>query len=304
MSSVCSIRISKFSPKRIRGSQKESYIEEIQPNSRAKWTFKTGGGVTSSPTVADRTVYVGSYDDHLYAVDANRGTEQWCFETDSIVDSSPAVAGGKVFVGGDDNRLYAIDVDTGTQKWTFQTGGKVMSPTAADGTVYVGAGDYLYALDTKTGSLQWRVGLYRRVLSSPLVVEGTVYAGSQGNRLSAINVEGTASSSGSRVLLGTLNHHDTHLQIDPAEIEIFEADLTDVGNTHEFSENADGQESTEVNGESSVGTSLCPECGAEIPETVAQFCIQCGTDLSCCPGCGSDISDPDAKFCSQCGMQL
>ena len=33
------------------------------------WEFKTGGGVTSSPAIgSDGTVYVGSYDNKLYAM--------------------------------------------------------------------------------------------------------------------------------------------------------------------------------------------------------------------------------------------
>ena len=31
------------------------------------WKFKTGGGVYSSPAVANGTVYIGSYDGNLYA---------------------------------------------------------------------------------------------------------------------------------------------------------------------------------------------------------------------------------------------
>jgi outer membrane protein assembly factor BamB len=64
--------------------------------------------VRSSPAVAGGTVYVGSFDDHLYAIDAETGQEQWRFETDEWVRSSPAVAGGTVYVGSFDGHLYAL----------------------------------------------------------------------------------------------------------------------------------------------------------------------------------------------------
>lgn len=42
-------------------------------------------------TQVSGTVYVGSEDNNLYAVDASDGTEQWAFETGDDVDSSPTV---------------------------------------------------------------------------------------------------------------------------------------------------------------------------------------------------------------------
>ncbi|WP_246084548.1 outer membrane protein assembly factor BamB family protein, partial [Salinadaptatus halalkaliphilus] len=70
------------------------------------WNFLTGRRVRSSPTVADGTVFVGSDDANLYAVNAETGNQQWAF-TGSLARSSPTVADGTVFVGSDDNNLYA-----------------------------------------------------------------------------------------------------------------------------------------------------------------------------------------------------
>ena len=39
------------------------------------WRFKTGGGVASSPLVADDLVYFGSEDQHVYALDRQTGQE-------------------------------------------------------------------------------------------------------------------------------------------------------------------------------------------------------------------------------------
>ncbi|WP_425604810.1 PQQ-binding-like beta-propeller repeat protein [Halobellus marinus] len=41
-----------------------------------EWRFETDGSVDSSPVVVDGTVYVGSMDNHVYALDAASGTEQ------------------------------------------------------------------------------------------------------------------------------------------------------------------------------------------------------------------------------------
>jgi hypothetical protein len=58
--------------------------------------------------VVDGTVFVGSNDTHVYALDAVSGDEQWRFQTDKAVQSSPAVVDGTVFVGSDDYSMYAL----------------------------------------------------------------------------------------------------------------------------------------------------------------------------------------------------
>jgi outer membrane protein assembly factor BamB len=66
----------------------------------------------SSPAIgSDGTIYVGSFDNKLYAVNPN-GTAKW--DTDNIivgaVQSSPAIGSdGTIYVGSDNNnKLYAI----------------------------------------------------------------------------------------------------------------------------------------------------------------------------------------------------
>jgi hypothetical protein len=65
------------------------------------------------------------------------------FETGGSVDSSPAIgSNGTVYVGSGD-KLYAINGKTGVKLWEFETGGYVSSSPAigSDGTVYVGSYD-------------------------------------------------------------------------------------------------------------------------------------------------------------------
>ena len=58
------------------------------------------------------------------------------------------MAGGTVYVGSDDHKVYALDAATGHLRWTYTTGGAVSGPAVAGGTVYVGSGDHkVYALD-------------------------------------------------------------------------------------------------------------------------------------------------------------
>jgi hypothetical protein len=65
--------------------------------------------VTSSPAIgSDGTIYVGSYDKNLYAINPD-GSKKWAFNTGHYVYSSPAIGSdGIIYVGSDDNNLYAI----------------------------------------------------------------------------------------------------------------------------------------------------------------------------------------------------
>jgi|GEM_PF-2260460 len=120
-----------------------------------KWSFATGGEVWSSPVVgADGTIYVGSNDHNLYAINPD-GTQKWSFETGFLIQSAPAIgADGTIYVGSQD--FHAINPD-GTQKWTFETAGNILSSPAvvADGTIYVGSTrGRLYAINPD-GTQKW-----------------------------------------------------------------------------------------------------------------------------------------------------
>ena len=109
--------------------------------------------MNSSPAIgSDGTLYVGSRDSKLYAINPKSGVKLWEFKTRDWVYSSPAIGSdGTVYVGSNDGKLYAINGKTGVKQWEFKTGDKVHSPPAigSDGTIYVGSRDNkLYAIKT------------------------------------------------------------------------------------------------------------------------------------------------------------
>ena len=97
---------------------------------KAKWTFVTGGYVGSSAAIgADGTIYIGSRDKNLYAINPD-GSKKWEFATRDDVKSSPAIAAdGTIYVGSVDKKLYAINAD-GSKKWEFDAGDE-RSPVGA-----------------------------------------------------------------------------------------------------------------------------------------------------------------------------
>ncbi len=153
------------------------------PEGVLKWSFTTGSAIHSSPAVSGNTVYFGSQDYHLYAVNTETGDLRWDFEAGSRVDSSPAVVDGRVYFGSNDGFLYVVDAGTGEKIWNFKTRYPVRSgPAIAGDTVYFGSDDYyLYALDIETGEERWKTDTRSPAGSSPVVDNGIVYQSSPGS---------------------------------------------------------------------------------------------------------------------------
>ena len=180
-----------------------------------KWTFKTGGPIVGSPTIANGVVYIGSLDGNIYAVDQETGKEKWKQATQEPIASSPAVSGGVVFFESYSGVLYALDADSGKLKWYFvaehekrfeskrlngmkpeaQTLADVWdlylsSPAVFNNHVYFGSGDgNVYALDASSGVLVWKFPTGDVVHASPAVANNTVYIGSWDSNLYALDAE-------------------------------------------------------------------------------------------------------------------
>ena len=180
---------------------------------RVRWKFQTKGIVVSSPAVVGDTLYVGSADHNLYALDVATGRQRWAFKTASSVASSPAVANGTVYFLSYDGNLYAVDAADGKLRWKFQTEGErrfaakhlhgsqpaaetmpdpfdvyLSSPVVWQGAVYFGCGDgNVYSLDTTKGTLTWKFKTGDVVHASPVISAGVLYIGSWDSYFYAIN---------------------------------------------------------------------------------------------------------------------
>jgi outer membrane protein assembly factor BamB len=98
---------------------------------------------------ADGTIYVGDDGGTLYAINPANGTTKWSFATGGAITSAPAIgANGTIYVGSVDRKIYVLH-PTGVMQSSWTTDGAIdiSSPAiGADGTLYVGSRDgRLYA---------------------------------------------------------------------------------------------------------------------------------------------------------------
>jgi eukaryotic-like serine/threonine-protein kinase len=202
---------------------------------KIKWQFRTNAQVLSSPAIADGTLYVGSSDHNLYALDAATGALRWKFKTDGRITSSPAISAGVVYFGSFDSNFYAVDAATGQLKWKFKTAGErryaathlhgaepaaetmpdpfdcyLSSSVVAGGAVYFGSGDNnIYALDATSGSLKWKFKTGDVVHASPAISGGTLFVGSWDSYFYALD----ASTGKEKWRFKTGEDPDTHNQV-------------------------------------------------------------------------------------------
>ncbi|MFQ5906749.1 MAG: PQQ-binding-like beta-propeller repeat protein, partial [bacterium] len=97
-----------------------------------KWAYQTLDTIYhSSPAIGpDGTIYVGSMDEILYALNPD-GTLKWRYDAPARLKySSPALSSDTaIYIGCDDGNLYAFNSDS-TLRWTWPTGGAVRSSPA------------------------------------------------------------------------------------------------------------------------------------------------------------------------------
>jgi outer membrane protein assembly factor BamB len=183
-----------------------------------QWSFNTGGPIVGSAAIADGVVYVASLSAYLYALDQQSGAKKWEFKSRMPIASSPAVADGLVYFVSSTGALAAIDAKTGQPAWVFPgefekkfeakglhgypNAGQVIpdawdfytsSPAVANGKVYFGTGDgNVYAVDAKSGILQWKFTTGDVVHASPSVAGSTVYIGSYDGNFYALDADSGA----------------------------------------------------------------------------------------------------------------
>jgi outer membrane protein assembly factor BamB len=141
------------------------------------WIYQTGGRIDRSPAIGtDGTVYVGSDDKKLYALNGVTGAKKWEFLTGGPARSPAIGADGIIYVGSLDSKVYVLRPGAGNKKWEFLTDGSGCSccGIGVDGTVYVSSGKQtVYALNGAIGGKKWQSET--RGWVQGLGADGTVY---------------------------------------------------------------------------------------------------------------------------------
>ena len=156
------------------------------------WSTNPSGvyQLLGSPAVANGLVFAVYGNGTLYALNAKTGTITWQYAAGPGSNCSPALANSA-------ERYTSLRMGScmRSAKRPERCSGRIRagafvasSPAVVNGAVYIGSEDNnLYALNATTGALIWSFKTGGFVDSSPAISNGVVYVGSLDNNIYALN---------------------------------------------------------------------------------------------------------------------
>ncbi len=190
-----------------------------------RWQVKTGGGANASvegtAAIVAGVVFIGAFDDYLYALDLAGGKEKWKLKTGSI-KVPVGVHGGAVFAGNVDGILFCVDATSGKEKWKVNTDSEVSSGVnfTNDLVLFGTTDETLHAVALADGKPRWKFQVTGGpVLGTPAVAGGKTFAAgcdstlhlidaATGKELSSVPLDGQVGAGvavrGDRLVVGTM----------------------------------------------------------------------------------------------------
>ena len=150
--------------------------------------FETRDKVWATPVISDDTIYIGSFDKNLYALNLD-GSEKWRFETGGAIINTPIINNGIVYFGSFDRYFYALNAQNGDLLWQSASNAgnwfwadpllenSVIFAPNIDGNVYI--------YNTENGNIENVVDLSQQIVSTPVLV---------GNKLIVASDDGKSNS--------------------------------------------------------------------------------------------------------------
>jgi len=164
----------------------------LDQNVKPLWTFTCEDEIRGSAVYHKGVVYIGAYDNNLYAINAKDGEFIWKYPTEGGVVSRPAIDQGVIYFGSEDKKLYAVSQRSGKLFWDYRSEGPIRSsPCIAEGHVFVGSDDgFLHAININTHRHTWRVDAIEAIRSSPYVTDEGIYFGCENGEFFKLDFRG------------------------------------------------------------------------------------------------------------------
>ncbi len=143
--------------------------------------FRTSGPVAGTPILSEGTLYFGSNDHNIYAIDAATfapsGNWRTPVRVSETVNSALISADGNLYFTTADQNVHALTQLTGRPRWQFRLPFKYASNSLvyADNTLYIPTGPRLFAIQPTSGNTRWAADMPGEILAPPAASEGVVY---------------------------------------------------------------------------------------------------------------------------------
>jgi len=161
--------------------------------------------------IAEDTIYVGTLDGRILALNPDSGSRKWEWTPASGQSSnflgcgctgggqlagglfydSPVIAYDSVYIGTYSGKIYAINTENGVEKWEYNVGSAIVGGvTVANNTLFVGSSNgqlHVLNLANDTAGERFTFKTENKIWSTPVVQNGIVYFGSLDHNLYALD---------------------------------------------------------------------------------------------------------------------
>ncbi len=159
------------------------------------WVFNCEDEIRGQPLVTAKTIYVGVYDNNVYAISRAEGKFLWKFPAKGGFAASPVGEGNNIYIGSEDNNFYALNGENGRLIWTYETGGPIRcTARISQGHIFVGSDDtHLHAINQQTGRRAWQYEAIAPIRTRPAILEkeSRVFFGCEAGEFYAVDFSGT-----------------------------------------------------------------------------------------------------------------
>lgn len=165
----------------------------IAPPFDVRWASHGSALLEFPPVIWGDSLYVLDDSGLLRRLDAPTGHTRWVRRVGRLAAASPAVGAGGVYapllIGPrGSGRVVALDRLSGRVRWSRELSSRTeSSPLLIDGVLYVGSEDgRIYALDAATGHVVWTYKAGAAVKGGLALKDGVLYVGDYGGTMYAL----------------------------------------------------------------------------------------------------------------------
>jgi outer membrane protein assembly factor BamB len=170
------------------------------------WSDGVSAKIAGGLSVAYETVFMGTENGEVIALDANTGEQRWLSVVKGEVLAAPSVDEGVVLVNTGSGVMFALDASTGENLWSYESDVPPLSlrgvsaPVAINGGAIVGTASGKLAVNIlTTGQTAWEQAIssptgateLERIVdidSQPLVAAGVIYVISFDGSLASVEL--------------------------------------------------------------------------------------------------------------------
>jgi len=145
------------------------------------WAFECEDEIRGSAIYYDGLIFVGAFDNNLYALDALTGDFTWKYACEGAIVSTPTYHSNTIYFGSEDQRVHAISSLSGRVVWTYFTDGPIRSsPMVRDRHVFIGSDDgFVHVINAASGRRAVKINGGSPIRSSPYIKDELLYFGSE-----------------------------------------------------------------------------------------------------------------------------